>query len=425
MLAESPGVEGSRSGNERFNGTQKHAESEFVRIIPPAATLERVRRCFPTVGITRIANLTGLDRIGIPVVAVVRPNSRSYSVAQGKGVTLDAAKASGVMEAIEHWHAEQLCLPLRLGSVRELCRSHQLPDVAGLPKLATSTFTLDHRLLWVEGGIDLVSGEPVLLPYELVHLDLRLPLPQGTGAFLINSNGLASGNHPLEALSHALCELIERDANTLWNLSGERVKQGRRIDLDSVDDPVCRELLAQLDVADIDVIAWNTTTDIGVASILCDIVDRHPGTRPVMPAVMGSGCHPCRRIALSRALTEAVQGRLTRISGSRDDLFNDVFDEAAAQRMAEATRRRFRDEPRGGSFLDLPNVEFASVEEDVRWICAALQRAGMRQILTINLSRSDVGVSVVRVIVPQLEAMSEQPGYTPGARGLAVKRSEA
>ena len=72
----------------------------------------------PEVGITRLANVTGLDRIGIPVVQAVRPNSRSLSVSQGKGVDMDSAKASAMMEAFELWHAERIELPC-------LCASYQ------------------------------------------------------------------------------------------------------------------------------------------------------------------------------------------------------------------------------------------------------------------------------------------------------------
>jgi hypothetical protein len=55
------------------------------RLVPPEQTLERVRPFLPVMGITRVANVTGLDTIGIPVVMVTRPNSRSISVSQGKG----------------------------------------------------------------------------------------------------------------------------------------------------------------------------------------------------------------------------------------------------------------------------------------------------------------------------------------------------
>jgi ribosomal protein S12 methylthiotransferase accessory factor YcaO len=35
-------------------------------------------------GITRIAMVTGLDRVGIPVALATRPNSRSVAVSQGR-----------------------------------------------------------------------------------------------------------------------------------------------------------------------------------------------------------------------------------------------------------------------------------------------------------------------------------------------------
>ena len=71
----------------------------------------------PLMGITRVANVTGLDRIGVPVVMVCRPNARSLAVSQGKGIDLAAATASGLMEAAELYHAEHIERPLKLGSM--------------------------------------------------------------------------------------------------------------------------------------------------------------------------------------------------------------------------------------------------------------------------------------------------------------------
>jgi len=50
------------------------------------------------------------------------------------------------------------------------------------------------------------------------------------------------------------------------------------------------------------------------------IADRDSDPTRRLPAAAGHGCHPCRAVALSRALTEAAQSRLTMISGSRDDV---------------------------------------------------------------------------------------------------------
>jgi hypothetical protein len=54
-----------------------------------------VRRFFAVMGITRVADITGLDTIGIPVIAVCRPNSRSVVVSLGKGLDVISARASG------------------------------------------------------------------------------------------------------------------------------------------------------------------------------------------------------------------------------------------------------------------------------------------------------------------------------------------
>jgi YcaO-like protein with predicted kinase domain len=396
--------------------SRKAAGPDVPRIRPPEETLAALRPVVDAVGITRVAQLTGLDRIGIPVCAVVRPNSRSYAVSQGKGITPEAAKASGLMEAIENYHAEEATIPLRFGRSDDLRHSFSLPDVAGLPRLRTSTFSTQAPILWAEGGVNLVDDTPMLLPHDLVHLDFRVPRPHSP-SFLVSSNGLASGNHLFEAISHGLCEVIERDANTLWRLGGERVQRARRLDLTTVDDPSCIALLRRFEGAEIDVIAWDTTSDVGVPSVLCDVVDRFGDVARPMPAICGSGSHPSRRIALARALTEAAQGRLTRISGSRDDLFGQVFDDSEARRMAAATRALFLSHPPAVSFLDMPTAEHETVEEDVRWICDALQAAGFHQILVLDLTRPDLQIPVVRIVVPYLEAMSEVPGYVPGKRG--------
>src|SRR5690242_4196641 len=107
----------------------KHYRSGTHRMVAPIDTFERVRRFMPVMGITRIANVTGLDSIGIPVVSVYRPNARSLSVFQGKGLDLIAAKTSGLMEAIEAYHAERILLPLKLASYEDLRYSHTVVDV--------------------------------------------------------------------------------------------------------------------------------------------------------------------------------------------------------------------------------------------------------------------------------------------------------
>ena len=272
-------------------------------------------------GITRIANVTGLDRVGIPVVMVCRPNSRSIAVSQGKGIDLAAAKASGAMEAIETYHAETITLPAIYARFTELCYTHPMVDVGGLPFCARSNWHEDLPMLWVK-GTDLVTDNPVWLPYELVSTDYT-SLPPGGGCFTANTNGLASGNSLAEAICHGICELIERDATTLWRIRHELGIPVRVIDTGTVDDAHCNELLACFERTSISVRIWDITSDIGVACFQCLIVD--PDSKAADPE-FGAGCHPRREVALCRALTEAAQARTTYIIGARDDLFSELYE---------------------------------------------------------------------------------------------------
>ena len=124
------------------------------RMVRLEETVARVRPLIPAMGITRIANVTGLDCIGIPVVMVCRPNSRSLAVSQGKGLDLAAAaKASALMESVESYHAERITLPLKLGSYEELRYTHRLVDLNGLPDRAAAASTPTCRCSGSRGSI--------------------------------------------------------------------------------------------------------------------------------------------------------------------------------------------------------------------------------------------------------------------------------
>ena len=55
-----------------------HATRSYYahRTVSPEETLARMTPLMPVLGITRIADVTGLDHIGVPVVMVTRPNAR-------------------------------------------------------------------------------------------------------------------------------------------------------------------------------------------------------------------------------------------------------------------------------------------------------------------------------------------------------------
>jgi len=374
------------------------------RMVDPAVTLSRVQPLLRPMGITRIANITGLDYLGLPVVNVVRPNARSNAVSQGKGLDLDGAKVSGVMEAIETYCAEHVLKPLKLASAADMARHHRLPDLGALPRPRGSHFDKDTPILWIEGQ-DILGGEAVWVPFELVHMNFTVPAPPGSGYFLLSSNGLASGNVIEEALIHALGELIERDASALFDLD-LRLLERRRIDLDSIDDPFCRTTINKLLAADLAVAIWDMTSDIGVPAFRCQIMERSPLTMP-LPAG-GEGCHRHRIVALLRAVTEAAQARLSVIAGVRDDIGPDMYGRCDDPASLDAWRRSLCANTGRRRFEVVPDRRLEAPGEEVAHLLGSLNRAGLEQAIMVDLSPTDTNaIAVVRVIVPGLECPTE------------------
>jgi ribosomal protein S12 methylthiotransferase accessory factor len=403
--------------NSRDSAGYKQYRNGTHRTIAPVETVLKLRKLMPKLGITRVANVTGLDRINIPVIMVCRPNSRSIAVSQGKGLTLDGAKASGLMESAETYHAERIQLPLKLGSYTDINQHHTVVDIDTLPAMAGSRFHRNHPILWIESR-SLGSGEKIWLPYETVHTNYTLPLPGGSGCFVSSSNGLASGNHILEAILHAICEVVERDSTSIWHQL-DRVSRGQtRIDLATIYDPNCRLILDQLTGTGFSVAAWDTTTDVGIASCYCTITDTtrdeaHPG--------VGAGCHPSREIALLRSLLEAVQVRTTYIAGSRDDLSRDEYTKSA---MSEKHYQVQAYQVGGSSpdrcFDDVVTRESETFEQDLEWVLSRLNEVNIDEVYVVDLTKPEFDIPVARVVIPGLEGPHDDDLYIPGPRARTV-----
>lgn len=394
------------------------AESHRART--PAETLNAYQRFMPMMGITRIANITGLDSIGLPTYTAIRPNSRALTTSQGKGLDDDAAQVSALMESIESWHAERIELPMRYESYAELSAGAAVADIHRLRRAAGRQVSTDTPLLWVAGE-DLFGQRPTYVPYDLVTMNTVHP-PEYAPTFFVSTDGLASGNHLLEALVHALCECIERDAAALWYASpAEPVA----VDLDSVDDPACRQLLRLVREADVEAVAWDLTSDIGIPTYSCNVMEP-PGrqTGRGLGFYHGFGCHLDATMALYRAIIEAVQGRVTFISGSRDDLLYAHYEGVRDPVLLEGMWREIiAGKPAARRWTGAPRLSTDSFEDDLRVLLAALEAAGLGSAIAVDLSHADVGIPVVRVIVPGLEIIPD-PGAEVGARYLAAQGAE-
>jgi ribosomal protein S12 methylthiotransferase accessory factor len=382
------------------------------RIVPPEATLERLLPILPRIGVTRLANITGLDRIGIPVVLAQRPNSATLANGAGKGTTLVAAKVSAGMEALEVQHAETPTLPFVECPYDALPPEVRMnPD--GLGGTRAGLFRRDLPEAWVHGW-DLLGQREIAAPWNSVFM-VPAPMRAAPQFLTMTTNGLASGNHVLEAIAAALYEVIERDASSC-TLHAEMAtgKPVPRIDLHASNSPVIVELMAQFARTGIEPLLLDRTSDLGIPVFECIIYDRemrHFGLG------RGYGCHLDPVVAASRALTEAVQGRSIMVAGSRDDFFRrDLRATQLADAGAEIAQLEARPAAIGLDYY--PNRSTLTFEEDVAILLDALSGAGLDQVVVFDLTKPEIGMPVVKIVVPGLEGYHID-FYAPGRRARA------
>lgn len=402
----------------RLGDTVHRAAKRFFlgthRTATPEETLERIRPHLRRCGITRLADVTGLDRIGIHTVLAHRPNSPSLSNSAGKGFSLTAATVSAAMEGIEVYHAEALALPPVECPWSALPPDGRIP-IDRLPGTRNGSFRPDLPEYWTWGW-DLMSDKPVAAPWTAVGmLGPPVPRPGLRSFYAMGTNGLASGNHILEAIAAALYEVIERDAVACWKFAGGVLGCATpRVDLNTVDSPVIRDLVARFADAGIRPLLYDMTVDTGVPTYMAIVYDRelrHGGMH------RGYGSHLEPAVAMSRALTEAVQSRLVLIAGSRDDFFrrdiqmNQSADDAVQVAALEAA-------PATVDGRRHPNRATPTFEGDIALLLYALRRAGVEQAIAFDLTHADKGIPVGRVVVPGLEGYCSD-FYTPGPRAQA------
>jgi ribosomal protein S12 methylthiotransferase accessory factor len=378
------------------------------------------------IGVTRLADITGLDHVGIPVWAAVRPlpDHSSISVQNGKGPTRLQAKAGAMMEAIEHYCCERPPHRPRYASYATLRRTARAVDPQSLLLDPHAGYSETLPLEWLQ-GTDLRSDEQVWVPACAVLKPRRDCAPR---VFHGSTNGLASGNTIEEAVCHGLAEAIERDAWTLAIVRGMLVPRVRAIatavraglachppsiqeappagqlfpiiDIDTLPD-VPSHLARQFAAAGIRLVIRDITTDLGVPTFAAAGWET-PGAGHIH-FHCGFGTHPDARVAMTRALTELAQSRLTIFQGVREDIDKVAQRDGSVDRPSQSLWAA--DGPLE-SFDAVPTHRSHDILEDIRFMSCQLHAAGLDQVIAVDLTRSEVGMPVVKVIVPGLEHWS-------------------
>jgi len=379
----------------------------------PEDTLRWIEPKMKTIGITRVSNITGLDRVGIPIFSAIRPTAAegAISVYSGKGLTDTLAKISAIMEGIERYSAEfKGSASVIKGSYSELSNKFNVlnPEELILPK--DGVFREDSVLLWV-WGFDLLNNEEILVPVSAVFHPYS---PKGDfHLFRTNTNGLASGNTIEEAILHGLMEVIERDA---WSIAEFCRNGGEIID---VDGGAVKELFELFEKASIKLILRDIMTDIKIpviAAISDDVMLKDPAL-----LTMGFGAHPDPEVAAIRAIMEVAQSRLVQIQGAREDTVKAEFMRRVGYERMKRLNRHWFAEGDSKKLKFLPKYSNDDILDDINMTLKILKSRGFERVVVVNLEKEEVGVPTVRVIVPGLEVYGMDPSRV-GERAISFLR---
>lgn len=391
---------------------KKTYNNETQRTTSPEDTLARVEKALPAAGITRVADITSLDRVGIPVFSSIRPTAGrgAVSVYNGKGATPTEARVSAIMEGIERYSAE---VPPECTLVTEsysrIRKEYPALDPTHLilPRHADPGMPIP----WIL-GYDLAGHEEVMVPASAVFHPLPAEYPQ---LFRTSTNGLASGNTLEEAVFHALMEVIERDA---WSLVEASRTPGPRVS--DIGEPLSVDLLSRFSSAEVEVVIRDITSDLKIPTFAA--VSDDSRLRDPALLTIGMGTHTSAAIALLRALTEVAQSRLTQIHGAREDTPTaDIRKKMGYERVRRMNRYWFDGEFEE-SFSSVASCDTDDFLSDITLTIDRLKSAGMDRVIAIDLTRPEIGVPVVRVIVPGLEMFAMDQERTGGRCNAARNR---
>jgi thioglycine synthase len=410
---------------------EKWLVGEGSRVIPAEKTLSMIESICKRIGVTRLADITNMDKLTIPNYSAVLPGTEDgIWVYSGKGRTKANAKASALMECIERYCSLPSSTQRSFiqGSYDQLSKKYNVLH----PEEFVELFNFEYRNCMIMDflqGFELFSREFVLVPAPLALYGYSPKFPALNPFAIFHTNGLASGNVLEEAVCHSLCEIIERDAISLAELRASVIPfhiiltianslKAKRYPLHSVptgqwcDDPSIfpdvdiqdlsfvplNALVRKFEEAQIPLIIKDVTSDIGIPTFNASSIEWL--THDYGYLAEGQGTHPDARIALLRAITEVSQTRAANIQGARDDLRkikygqNNSNTDRAWQFMPSKNKIKFS---QVGSYVN------ADILDDIKLILARLEGVGLKKAIIVDLTIAEIGIPVVRAIVPGLE----------------------
>jgi ribosomal protein S12 methylthiotransferase accessory factor len=406
----------ARSSNEAFVAAFRHLVSPVTGVVREIVPAQQGPELFHSyrAGPSQALGAHGLESL--------RAAQRIEN--GGKGVTAADGEASALGEALERhcgtWHGDEAQV---LATYRQLgdralhpndCQLYDERQYDGRTAWNAHTsafqyvcerFDPDAELSWTPVW-SVTRGEHRLLPTGMLYYGA--PGDAGRVSVTADSNGNAAGSCLSDAVLRGLLELVERDAVAIWWYNRTRHPA---VDLDAFADPWVQRLQQTYRDLNRDIWVLDVTADLRVPVFAA--VSRRTD-KPCEDIMLGFGAHPDPHVALTRALTEMNQlmpvvGHL----GPDDDY--DAVDKDAVRWWREATTGNQPYLTPADDTTARRPADYAPVDDDplaqLEDIRARLEERGL-ELLVLDQTRPDIGVSVVKVLVPGLRHFWAR--YAPG-----------
>uniref|UniRef100_B8HTZ0 YcaO domain-containing protein n=1 Tax=Cyanothece sp. (strain PCC 7425 / ATCC 29141) TaxID=395961 RepID=B8HTZ0_CYAP4 len=331
----------------------------------------------------------------------------------GKGKTDRQSKASGFCEAIERYSgicqgdelrlkasfveledqaihpAQCLLFSEQQYQNREALNAKAIVEHDWIPLLFDPTQPVDWTPVW-----SLTAQAHKYLPTAFCYYNYKLPKQHRFCS--ADSNGNAAGGTLEDAILQGFLELVERDSVALWWYN--RLPRAG-VDLTSFNEPYLLDLQAWYHSQQRELWVLDLTTDLNIPAFAA--VSRFVGGEQEY-IIAGYGAHFDARLAVLRAVTEVNQigCHLPEQYPDRpaDTALNYWFNQAT---IANQSYLAPSDQTPVKQYGDYPQQWSDNLQEDVLHCVEITRQAGL-EMLVLNQTRPDIGLPVVKVIVPGL-----------------------
>ncbi|KAB0635181.1 bacteriocin biosynthesis cyclodehydratase [Burkholderia stagnalis] len=340
--------------------------------------------------------------------AAVPASNRFDRICSGKGRTDEQARASALCEALERFSsvyqgdeakvtgsmeallADPACdaEPIHVNALQQFSeRQFDAREAINaltrdIRKQVPPRFTARDVIDWTPAW-SLVSGKRRLVPLSYCYAETP-DSAQADVACVHNPNGCAAGSTLDEAILQGMLELIERDAVAIWWYN-RSPRPG--IDLASFEEPYFDALVREYESFGWRLWALDITHDLGVPAVAALAENPADGRFSI-----GFGCHLDARIAVQRALTEVNQLL---------DIAADAPHPWDREKLSETGFLYPANDVRRTTGSTWPPIDADTLPAAIAHCVGKIAAAGM-DVLVVDKTRPDIGLSVAQVIAPGL-----------------------